>query len=160
MAIIGILAGAVTPNLMAWRRGADERAALLAVERLTIRARDEAATSGRTTEVVYDAAERTFTATLNPPSEEENGEGESLGTVRLPESLEPESFRQSGADRSAADWKEIFRPDGTAETSSVRLGVRSFVVDARARITVSEDEPEIEGDEEWEAGDFERRAAG
>lgn len=173
--VMGLLAALVVPNLAAMSQARETRLAWIRLINLAKDARTQAQVRGGSTTIRYDANQRAFTLDWqalevaeteepgleSPDQADTNAQGQRIGTVELPQGIEPSAFRRGRETLDGGTWSLAFYDDGTSEEGGVEFddagAIRSLWVPAGGQPEWREQElPEVT-ETDWEAGELEQR---
>lgn len=157
IAVLTLMAGFITPNLVALQRSRTTRSLEAAVVRLPAEAREEARRSGKT--VTLRVEDDTLVVEHKATSEQDATEVKRLS---LAGQLQVDEAQTNGESTDLASWEWTIYADGTSRPAKLifKEGASAkallFSAEGDARWAKSVDDTTDE--ERWEAGGLEQRA--
>lgn len=158
VALLGLLASAVSPNLVALHESRLKRTFRAETRLCALLARETSIRTGVETLLILDDAQNTFRV-VQETSEEGETEFKRLalrsGTTTLAASI-------GGVDTEGSEWRQTFYPDGTADGGALTLGEGkesfSLVIEPTSGAArIEEGTAQDPTQTRWEAGNLETR---
>ena len=155
-----LIAGMLGPNLAAFQDGQRIKSYLLNVRSLAMDGRETAFRTGSRTVMRYEDGEGFI---LEAVQSDATSERTQVRTVRSDRTPAPDRFIAGGSERGSGDWELSFYPDGRSDGGGVHFDLggegTSLVVNPRTgRSTIEAGAIPDFADDEWSAGDYERRS--
>lgn len=159
IAILAFVAAVVLPKYVALSRGQSSRDFQSALVDLAADARIFAIETGRTVRVTYqDDRQAIVISSVDPVNFETLDER----VIPLIPNLSLSSFTVEGLFSTSADWMIEFHPDGTGNDAGIEVDEGGRIYSVRfsgetGASTKTDDVLEEIANEEWQAGEIERR---
>lgn len=155
--ILAMIAAIASPRLAASLHSHNVARYFQSIERLCVEARNLAAESGRSVQLVAE----TEGGIALQQTDQESGDPVTLRSVAAIQEVELTAYHQSGDEVGQDEWQVLFYPDGTADLGGLQFSLgfadeRSLIVDpqtSRGRVSVGAYQDNAPESQKWEAGD-------
>ncbi len=155
---MAVFASAIVPNMLAEKRGREQRQFYSSLRDAAVKARSQAITSGKAIIMGFDDSQNMLTLSTE---NDEGKAGDSIATVPLTSGISALNFELEGNNVSSPDWQLRFYSDGNSDKGGIEVGTtdnsKSLVVGDDGLAKLSDGPIPDTSNDKWPAGDYEHR---
>ena len=122
--VIGLLAAEITPRAVSFIDGQQVKSFESRLESMASIGRERAIALRQTVDLQYDSTSTSFQL----HSTGSTGNDQTLGSLTVPNGLQPSRFLAGTQDSDATSWKLNFYPDGSSDGGGVQFDEQSLTV--------------------------------